>query len=323
MNVCILGAGAVGTVLAVRLHRAGVNVSVLARPSTVPLLRQVGLRVQGSNGSIETANPAIISHVNELDRPPDVAILAVKGHALAGLVPQLVGLSGGATLLVSAMNGIPWWFFDALRARRPGQRMAQVGSTDFRELKACFPLEKLAGCVVFAHSYQMAPGVVHHSFGNEYTLGLAAGGSSPELGALVAVMANAGLNAKLSSDILEAIWSKLVGNAVHNPMSALTGATCDRLLAEPMCLSFCNSLMNEVIAIGRALGLSVDVDPHALNRRIASYGAFKTSMLQDVEKRTVLELDTLVYRVLDAGLAANLSLPHFETLVGLLKLRFS
>jgi len=316
-RTAIVGAGAIGGWLGARLAAAGCPVSVLARGATLAALRTQGLRLRSAAGDI-TVPVQASSDATELG-PQDVVIVAVKAPALAEVAVQIGPLIGPQTLVVTAMNGVPWWFLHGLGPRWAGQRITCT-DPDGRIAQA-LPLAQVVGCVVHASCAVEEPGLIRHHFGAGLILGEAHGQPSARVEALVALLQGAGFAASASTQIQKDIWFKLWGNMTMNPVSALTGATADRILDDELVRGFINHVMLEAQAIGTELGLPINQQPddrHAVTRKL---GAFKTSMLQDVEAGKPIELDALVTAVRELGQLTATATPFTDALLGLMRLR--
>ncbi|ODV11778.1 MAG: 2-dehydropantoate 2-reductase [Rubrivivax sp. SCN 70-15] len=317
MKITVVGAGAVGGLvagwLAGQLPAGEVQVSALARGATLQALRERGLQID--------AEAPVRIHAS--DDPAalgaqDLVIVAVKGPALAAVAPAVRALCGPHTDVLVAMNGVPWWFFDGLPGACAGLRLASVDPGDVvREL---IPTHRVIGCVVHLSASAPAPGRVARAGGNGLIIGEPAGGRSERVARLEALLARAGFAVTVSERIQRDIWFKLWGNMTTNPISALTLATCDRILDDPLVRAYCSALMVEAQAIGAAFGIPIDQEPEARHAITRKLGAFKTSMLQDVEAGRPLEIDALVGAVHEIGRHLALPTPNLDALLGLARL---
>ncbi len=316
MKTCIVGAGAIGGLIGTRLALAGrAHVSALARGATLQALRQQGWRLQTAEGLLQTPATAA-GNAAELG-VQDLVVLAVKAPALAELAPQLAPLLGPRTLLLPAMNGVPWWFCE----RHPGLNGAPLASVDPEgKIARALPTAQVLGCVVHASAATAAPGLVQHRMGRGLIVGECFGGESPRAQAVVALLAEAGFEATLSADVRRDIWFKLWGNMTMNPVSAITGATADRVLADPLVRAFNSAAMAEAAAIGALIGCPIAQSPEERHAITARLGAFKTSMLQDVEAGRPIELDALVSAVREIGQRLGQPTPTIDALLGLTRL---
>jgi 2-dehydropantoate 2-reductase len=315
--VAIVGAGAIGGWLGVHLARAGCVVSALARGETLAALQRDGLCLRAGETSLHAPVTAS-SSCAELGLQ-DLVIVAVKAPALAEVARQIGPLIGRHTVVLTAMNGVPWWFLDGFGGALAGISLASVdpGGQIARDI----PVRQVIGGVVHASCSVDAPGVVRHHFGNGLILGEPAGGASERVSALAALLQQAGFNASVSPQIQKDIWYKLWGNMTVNPISALTGATTDRILGDELVRGFVSSVMLEAKAIGERLGIPIDQQPADRHAVTLKLGAFKTSMLQDVAARKPVELDALVAAVRELGQLTDVATPFTDVLLGLSRLQ--
>lgn len=320
MKICIVGAGAIGGLfggwLGARLPAGEIALSALARGATLAALRRDGLQLKGGDQTTQVAlqasdDPAALG-------PQDLVIVAVKGPALAAVAPAVRPLLAPHTIVLVAMNGVPWWFFDGLGGECDGLRLESVDPGG--RIREAIPLRHVIGCVVHASSSGEAPGVVRHVTGNGLIIGEPGGGVSGRAQQLAALLERAGFAVTVSERIQRDIWFKLWGNMTMNPVSALTGATADRVLADDLVRGFITAVMLEAKAIGARIGLPIEQTPvqrHEITRKL---GAFKTSMLQDVEAGRPLEIDALVGAVREIGQQLKLDTPNIDALLGLVRL---
>ncbi|MBF9267160.1 2-dehydropantoate 2-reductase, partial [Paracidovorax cattleyae] len=248
----------------------------------------------------------------------DVVVLAVKAPALPDVAARIAPLLGPGTTVLTAMNGVPWWFLEGCSGPVHGRELASVDPGG--SLARAIPIRRVVGGVVHASCSVDGPGIVRQHFGNRLILGEAGGGTTPRLEALSALIARGGIEVEQSPRIQQDIWFKLWGNMTINPISALTGATTDRILDDDLVRGFVSAVMLEAKAIGERLGLRIEQQPedrHAVTRKL---GAFKTSMLQDVEAGKPLEIDALVGAVHELGHATGVPTPHTDALLGLVRL---
>ena len=317
MNVCIYGAGAIGGWMGHQLAQAGASVSMVARGATLAALNARGLQLlQGGTLTAQAVhasdNPATLG-------VPDVVVLAVKAPSLPGVATAIAPLLGPNTLVLTAMNGVPWWFLNGFGGAWAGQSLLSVDPLG--ALARAIPAHHLVGCVVHASCSLDGPGQVRHHFGRKLIVGEPSGHCTPRVQALAALLAQAGFDAPVSPCIQQDIWFKLWGNMTVNPISALTGATTDRIMGDPLVLNFITQVMLEAKTIGARLGIPIDQQPedrHAVTRQL---GAFKTSMLQDVEARKPVELDALVGAVRELGQLTGVPTPFTDALLGLARLQ--
>ncbi|MCL4746818.1 MAG: 2-dehydropantoate 2-reductase [Burkholderiaceae bacterium] len=313
MRACVVGLGAVGGLIAARIAAGGRAVSALARGATLEAVRANGLRLI-SEGR-ET-----VAQVNAHDSAralgvQDVVIVSVKTTSLAQVARSIGPLLGPDTVVVSAMNGIPWWFFTGLGERWRDTRLTACDA-DGAIGRAIAP-SRVVGCVVHLAASCPQPGVVSHGFGSRLIVGEPGGAKSARLDAVAGLLRAGGFEVEASGSIEREVWLKLWGNMTMNPMSALTGATGDLLLDDPLARGFMSEAMLEASRIGHEIGIEVDMTPqqrHAVTRKL---GALRTSMLQDVEAGRPLELDALVGAVSELGRVTGVATPVIDGLLGM------
>ena len=315
MKVCIVGAGAIGGWIGTRLATAGVEVSAIARGATKAALQEHGWRLQTADGLTQAPVAAVSEHAQDLG-VHDLVVIAVKGPALAAVAASLQPLLGAQTVVLPAMNGVPWWFCRGL----PGFEAPLLSVDAGGVIDRAIPFEQVLGCVVHATAATTAPGLVTHKGGNGLIVGEAAGGLSERAARVVDVLKQGGFGATHSDHVRQAIWYKLWGNLTMNPVSALTGASIDRILADPLVRAFCSAAMTEAQAIGARIGCAIDETPEARHAVTTKLGAFKTSMLQDVQAGRPLELDAIVGVVHEMGGRLGLAVPNIGALLGLARL---
>ncbi len=313
----MVGAGAIGSFLGTRLAlERSSAVSALARGTTLVALRDHGWRLQEGAETIQAPAALASDDPHELGLQ-DLLILAVKSPALPALAPTLAPLLAPNTIILPAMNGVPWWFSSGLAALGQGP----LESVDpGGRIAAALPVSGVVGCVVHAAVSTAAPGIGVHRMGRGLILGEPAGSDSSRVAHLAALFSRAGFEVRVSARIRDDIWYKLWGNMTMNPVSALTGATLDRVLDDDLVRSFCTAAMREAAAVGARIGCEVRESPedrHAVTRKL---GAAKTSMLQDVEALRPIELDALVGAVREMGARVGVPTPSIDALFGLTRL---
>ncbi|HNW62664.1 MAG TPA: 2-dehydropantoate 2-reductase [Piscinibacter sp.] len=316
MKVCIVGAGAIGGFIGTRLARAGeAQVSALARGATLQALRTQGWRLRQGGELLQA--PATASDDPAALGVQELVVVALKGQALPELAPRLAPLFGRDTLVLPAMNGVPWWF---------GRGVAALGDAPLQSVDPggvvgrAIPFEQVLGCVVHASTATSEPGLVEHRMGQGLIVGEASGGLSERVQRVVALLQNAGFDATASANIRQDIWYKLWGNLTVNPVTAITGATTDRVLDDPLVRAFCTAAMREAAAIGERLGCAIAQSPddrHAITRKL---GAFRSSMLQDVQAGRAIELDAIVGVVHEIATRLGVASPNIDALLGLTRL---
>ena len=299
MKIAVVGAGAIGGYLGARLSVAGTAVTFIARNRNLEAINANGFRLILEDGS-ELHAPAARAVQRPADAgPQDVVLLTVKAHQVRDLLPDLRGLFGPQTMLVTMINGLPWWYFHKLAGPYEGRQLQSLDPDG--QLAAMIEPERIIGSVVYPASELIAPGVVKLIEGNRFSLGELDGSRSERIDALSKVLMHAGLKSPVSRDIRSELWVKLWGNLSFNPLSALTHATLEDICRYPATRELAATMMREAQAVGEKLGVAFKI---SLEQRIAgaeAVGAHKTSMLQDVEAGRALELEALVGSVVELG----------------------
>lgn len=311
MKVCIVGAGAIGGLLAVKLAQAGVSVSAVARGAHLEAIRERGLTLIAEDQSEHTVRLRASAACAELSAH-DVVVLGMKAHQLAAVAPELHHLLGPDTSVVTMQNGVPWWYFQRFSGPHAGQLLESVDPGGV--IAKHIPVERVIACIAYPAAELASPGVVRHVEGNRFSLGELDGTRSPRLRALSELLHGAGFRAPMSTDIRSEIWLKLWGNCSFNPISALTHATLQDICEFPLTRELAASVMREAQAIGDKLGVRFLV---SLEKRIAgaqAVGQHKTSMLQDVEAGRPLELEALVAAVIELGRITATATPYLSAL---------
>jgi 2-dehydropantoate 2-reductase len=313
--VCVIGTGAIGGWLGARLAATGAaEVSAIARGRTLAALDAHGWRLE-SGGELTTAPARVATSGNELGRQ-DVVVLAVKAPALPDVVGLLPPLLGEDTVVLPFMNGVPWGFGHGTALGDEPLESVDPGGVVSRAV----PYDRVLGGVVHASCATPEPGLVRHVIGNSLIVGEPAGGASARVAAVGEMLRAAGFDVTESPDVRRDLWYKLWGNMTVNPVSALTGATADRILADPLVRAFNSRAMLEAQAIGALLGCPIDETPEDRHAVTARLGAFRTSMLQDVDAGRPIELDALLAAVHEIGLRLGVPTPTIDDLLGLARL---
>jgi 2-dehydropantoate 2-reductase len=312
MKIAVVGAGAIGGYLGAKLARAGEDVTFIARNRNLEAIRANGFRLILEDGSEEHAPTAkAVQHMAEAG-PQDVVLLTVKAHQVGDLLPELRELFGPQTVVVTMINGIPWWYFHKLLGAHEGLGLESVDPGG--RLAAHIEPERIIGSVVYPAAELVAPGVVKLIEGNRFTLGELDGSRSERITELSTVMMRAGFKAPVAKDIRSEIWVKLWGNLSFNPISALTHATLEDICRFPATRALASRMMLEAQTVAEALGVRFKI---TLEQRMAgaeAVGAHKTSMLQDVEHGRALELEALVGSVVELGRITGIPTPTIEAI---------
>jgi len=318
MRCCVVGAGAIGGFIASGLVAAGAPVSMLARGATLAALRARGLRIESDGGAVTVAVRAS-DDAADLGQH-DVVVLAVKAQSAPAAAAGIGPLLGPGTVVLPAMNGVPWWFFLGDQTGGPcaGRHLDSVdpGGT----IAAAVDISHVIGAVVHMSASSPEPGVVRHHSGNGLIIGEPSGSVTPRLSDLAALLGKAGLAVTVSERIRQDVWYKLWGNLTVNPVSALTRATADQILDDKLVRAFCESAMLEAREIGARIGCPVDQTPADRNAITRKLGAFRTSMLQDADAGRDLELDALTGAVREIGIITGVPTPSVDALHGLTRL---
>jgi 2-dehydropantoate 2-reductase len=317
MKICIYGAGAIGAYLGAQLAATGCDVSFVARGPHLAAMRKNGLtlRIGGEEKNVAvtcTDNPAELG-------PQDYVILTLKAHSVIAIVDQIMPLLGPKTAIVTAQNGILWWYFHALPGPWENRHLESVdpGGRVWNALGA----DRAIGCVVYPSCEIVEPGIVKHIDGNRFMLGEPDGSKSDRVIALSRLMTEAGLKAPVRKKIRDDIWFKLLGNATFNPVSVLTGATLEQMGTDPDVHSVIYTMMDEAQNVATRFGVKFAM---SIDKRIdggTAVGAHKTSMLQDLEAGRPLELDALVASVAEMARLVDMPTPTIDAVLALVRLK--
>jgi 2-dehydropantoate 2-reductase len=316
---CIFGAGAIGGTIAARLARANAAVSIIARGETLAAIRKDGLRLLINGETLQTsvrasADPAELG-------PQDYVIIAVKAPSWPEVASRIGPLLGPETAVVTAMNGIPWWFFTSARGMLAGKRLTAVDPDGI--IARAIPASRAIGCVVYMSCAVEAPGVIRHGAGRRLIVGEPDNRSSRRVAGLAKWLRRSGFDCVESTDIRRDIWFKLWGNLSMNPISLLTAATLDRIIADPLAHTLCSRMMEEAGRIGAAIGIPPTVPVEEMSDRARALGAAKTSMLQDAEHGKPVEIDALLTVTRDLGRMVGVPTPFIDSVLGLARLKAS
>jgi 2-dehydropantoate 2-reductase len=283
--------------------------------ATLAALREHGWRLGTSTGLVQA--PAHTSeHARELGAQ-DLVVVAVKGPAMTEVARGIAPLLGPETIVLPAMNGVPWWFCEGI----PGFPGGPLKSVDpGGEIAAAIPFRHVLGCVVHASAAVSEPGLAIHSVGERLIVGEPRKGTSERVRSVAELLAHARFEVTQSSDVRYDIWYKLWGNMTMNPVSALTGATVERVLGDPLVRDFCSAAMSEAAVVGNRIGCAIHQGPEDRHAVTARLGAFRTSMLQDVEAGRLIELDAIVGAVYEIGQRLGVAMPNIAALLGLTRL---
>ena len=318
MKIGIVGCGAVGGLLAVRIAGLGHDVSIVDRGKRLAVIRERGLRLIGTDGGVREARPALATDRCAECGPQDLVILAVKAHQLAEVAPQLAPMLASGAPVVTTQNGIPWWYFHRHGGPHEGLRLRSLDPDG--TLERSIPDDRVLGCIVYPAIDVDEPGVVRHVEGDRLAVGEPDGSASARAGALNELLTAAGFRSRVLTDLRSEIWLKAWGNLSFNPISALTRATLADICRFPETRTLAATMMAEAQAVAARLGITFR---HTIDARIAGaekVGAHKTSMLQDLEHGRALELDALVGAIIEVARLVDVPVPTIEAVHACAKL---
>ena len=316
MRFAVVGAGAIGAYLGARLSLSGHDVFLIARGPHLRAMQSRGVRVRSPEGDFE-AHPAATDDYEQVGEV-DFVFLTVKAHSLLEISPRLGPLLGPETAVVSAQNGIPWWYFQRHGGPWDGRRIERLDPDG--AVSSAIPGERVIGCIVYPSASITEPGVIEHVEGNRFSVGEPDGTTSDRCRSLADALKKSGLRCPIRSRIREDMWVKLLGNVAFNPISALTRTTLVEIAEHPEACALARSVMEEADAVASALGVGV---PVSIERRIAgaaAVGAHKTSMLQDLESGRPMELEAVVGAVIELGEMLEVPVPNTRAVYAAAKL---
>jgi len=314
MKICVVGAGAIGGYLAVKLAQMGHDVSVVIRGANLKAVREHGMKLVMADGTEHLAKVHATDRISELGEQ-DIVILGMKAHQVAAVAAEIPALLGPESIIVTAQNGVPWWYFHKHGGTYQGRRVEAVDPGGI--ISAHLDVERVIGCIVYPACEIVAPGVIQHIEGNRFSLSELDGADTPRIRILADVLRQAGFKAPIVSDIRSEIWIKLWGNLSFNPISALTHATLVDICDFGPSRELVARMMREGQVIGEKLGVNFKV---TLDKRIAgaaAVGKHKTSMLQDIETGRPIELEALVGSVIEMGKITDSPTPNIEAVYAL------
>jgi len=318
MKICVVGAGAIGGLLGGHLARAGHEVSLVARGAHLAAIRARGLELR-SDGERFTVSVRASDRVTDFPKQ-EAVFITLKANAIGEMLPRLAPLIGPETLVVPAVNGIPWWYFYKEGGRFDGEAVACIDAD--RTLMRSVDCTRILGCVVYAAAEVIEPGVIEHSAGRRFALGEPDGTRSERVERLAAALQASGLDAPVSDRIRDEIWTKLIGNLAFNPICALTASRMDEAVANPAIVALMRSVMNEGIRVGEAYGVQFNVSAdQRLQTTVQRIGNAKVSMLQDLERGRPIESEAIVGAVCEFGRRAGIPTPVTDIMYALISQR--
>ena len=317
MRIAIFGAGAIGGWLGVKLFQAGAEVTFIARGSHLAAMRANGVTLK-SGGETIVVRPRCVGDAAEAG-VQDYVFVTLKAHSLPGAAPQIATLMGPDSVLVTGVNGVPYWYFHGLDSPFRDRVIESVdpGGLLWRTL----PPAQVLGSVVYPAAEVIEPGVIEHTYGDRISLGEPDGSKSARAEALAKVMIAGGVKAPIRPRLRDEIWVKLWGNLAFNPLSALTGATLDILTAPGPLRDLARAMMLEGQAVAEALGVRFAIDVEKRIEGAAEVGAHKTSMLQDLERGRPMEIDALLGAVVELGELVGRPVPTCRHVLALVRER--
>ena len=317
MKIAIFGAGAIGGLLGVRLAQAGADVTFIARGPHLAAMQANGVTLHSGGERVTVRVPCVADPAEA--GVQDYVIVTLKAHGLTRAAPQIAGLMGPESTLVTGINGVPYWYFYGLDGQHRERRLESVDPGG--QLWDLLPPSQVIGSVVYPAAAVTEPGLITHTYGDRLTLGEPDGSRSPRVEALSRALIAAGLKAPVRPRIRDEIWIKLWGNLAFNPISVLTLATLDRIIGDPALRAVCRAMMVEAKTVAEALGIRFAID---VDRRIegaAEVGEHKTSMLQDLEQGRPMEIEALLGAVVELGGLVGQAMPTCSTILALVRER--
>ena len=318
MRICVVGAGAIGGLLAARFAKAGHDVSVVARGDHLAAIRQSGLELVERDGARVVASDIEASADPSDLGAHDAVILALKAHQIAAVAGELEGLCRPDAMIVPVQNGIPWWYFERHGGPHDGHRLASLDPDGV--LKGSIPTERIVACIAYPAAVKTGPGVIAHIEGDRFPVGEIDGARSDRAKALAAALSEAGFKSRVLTDIRSHLWVKAWGNLAFNPISALTGATLSQMCSAPLVRELAAAVMAEAGEIAEVLGVRIRVTIEQRIEGAAQVGEHKTSMLQDVEAGRPMEIDPLVGVFVELGKITGVATPAISTVYALVSL---
>jgi 2-dehydropantoate 2-reductase len=318
MKICIFGAGAIGGLMGAKLAAKGdVDVTFIARGPHLAAMRENGVKLI-SEGVEQIVHPRCVESAEEAG-PQDYVLVTLKAHSLPSAARQMQPLLGTDTAIVSAVNGIPWWYFHGLGGAYEGRIVQSVDPEG--QVSALLPPSRAIGCIVYPAAEVTAPGVIEHSYGDRFSLGEPDGSRSPRAQALSEALIAAGFKAPVRPKIRDELWVKLWGNMAFNPISALTTATLDVLTGDEGQRGVARAMMLEGQRVAEALGVRFAIDVDKRIAGAAEVGAHKTSMLQDLERGRPMEIEALLGAVVELADWVGEAAPISRTVLALVRAR--
>jgi 2-dehydropantoate 2-reductase len=318
MKVCIVGAGAIGGYLGAKLALAEAQVTLIARGAHLQAIQENGLSLRQIDGTEDLVKDVVATDDINKAGKQDIVIVALKAQSVPSVAPLLPTLYGDETVVVTAQNGIPWWYFRKIESPYPDYRIQSVDRDGIVE--ANIPIDRVIGCVVYPAAEIAAPGIIQHIEGDRFSLGELDGSKTERIQQLSKLLNSSGLKSRVRNQIRNELWVKLWGNLAFNPISALTRATLEQICQYSPTRELARNMMLEAQAIAEKLGVDFGI---SLEKRIEGaeqVGAHKTSMLQDIEAGRPTEVDAIVGSVAELGRLTQTPTPHIDAIYASVKL---
>jgi 2-dehydropantoate 2-reductase len=318
MKVCIVGAGAIGGYLGAKLALAEAQVTLIARGAHLQAIQENGLSLRQIDGTEDLVKDVVATDDINKAGKQDIVIVALKAQSVPSVAPLLPTLYGDETVVVTAQNGIPWWYFRKIESPYPDYRIQSVDRDGIVE--ANIPIDRVIGCVVYPAAEIAAPGIIQHIEGDRFSLGELDGSKTERIQKLSKLLNSSGLKSRVRNQIRNELWVKLWGNLAFNPISALTRATLEQICQYSPTRELARNMMLEAQAIAEKLGVDFGI---SLEKRIEGaeqVGAHKTSMLQDIEAGRPTEVDAIVGSVAELGRLTQTPTPHIDAIYASVKL---
>ena len=311
MKICIVGAGATGGYLGVKLIKAGFDVSLVARGQHLQVMKKKGLTLIEKDEQI-ICNPKCTDSIEELGKM-DFIFITLKAYSIPDLAKEIAKMFHDNSSVITAYNGIPWWYFYNTEGRFNNYRIKCVDPENI-QWRVINP-ERIIGCVVYPATEIIYPGIIKHIEGNRFSLGEPSGIRTERISIISKVLSQAGLKSPIRNNIRQDIWIKLIGNLAFNPLSVITGETLDSLLSKEVNKKIAHEVMKEACLIMDKLNIPLKISIDQRIQGAAKVGAHKTSMLQDFEKGKKLELESLVVSVKEIGNLLKIKTPTIDKIL--------
>lgn len=316
MRFCVVGAGAIGGLMAARLRASGHDVHVVARGETLAAIRDEGLTVTFADGSPPIRAKVSVGESFDAPHDLDAVILAVKAHQIGALAAKVASLCGAETVVVPVQNGIPWWFFQRFNGPHAGYNLHTLDPDG--AIAAAIPAERVVGGIAYPSAERLAPNVIHHIEGDRLPVGELDGSKSDRATTIAEAFSSAGFKSRVLTDIRSHIWLKAWGNLAFNPISALTGATLGQICGDPTTRQLAADMMYEAEAIAAALDVRVPLSVEQRIKGAEQVGEHRTSMLQDRDEGRSLEVGPLIGVFVELGRLTGVNTPAIDAVYALI-----